>query len=55
MTNRQWLETLTNEELLENIHILCSVMHDGRCPEEATCEACRLKWLNAEHKEDSND
>lgn len=51
MTNRQWLETLTDEKLLEKIHTLCSVMHDGRCPEEVTCKACQLNWLNAEHKE----
>lgn len=55
MTNKQWLETLTDEELLENIHILCGVMHDGRCPEVLTCSECRIMWLNAEHKEDNND
>ena len=51
MTNREWLKSLNNEELLEKIHILCSVMHGGRCPEEVTCKDCQLKWLNAENKE----
>lgn len=52
MTNRQWLETLTDDELLNNIRICCVVMHDGRCPEVLTCRECRIMWLNAEHKED---
>lgn len=50
MTKRQWLETVTNEELLKNICVYCAVMHDRRCPEEVTCKDCQIEWLNAEHK-----
>lgn len=51
MTNRQWLETLTDEELLKIIYIRCVVTRDDRrCPERLTCEGCQLKWLQAEYK-----
>ena len=55
MTNRQWLETLTDDELLNNIYIYCVVMHDGGCPKVLSCRECQREWLNAEHKEDNND
>ena len=51
MTNREWLKSLNNEELLENIYIRCVAMNGGECPEGLTCKACQLNWLNAEHKE----
>ena len=55
MTNREWLKSLNNEELLENIYIKCVAMNGGECPEGSTCKDCQLKWLNAEHKgEDYN-
>lgn len=55
MTNRQWLETLTDDKLLNNIYIYCVVMHDAGCPEVLPCRECQREWLNAEHKEDNND
>lgn len=55
MTNREWLKTLTDDELLNNIYICCIVMHDGGCPEVLPCRECQREWLNAEHKEVEND
>lgn len=55
MTNRQWLETLTNEELLKIIYIRCVAMNGGECPERLSCKECQIKWLNAEYKENNND
>ena len=52
MTNREWLKSLNNEELLEHIYIKCVTMNGGECPEGSTCRDCQLNWLNAEHKEE---
>lgn len=64
MTNRQWLETLTDEELAK----WCQTVGCGSCahnPERGFCENFDLptfdqnrcidgmaKWLQAEHKEE---
>lgn len=61
MTNREWLMSLSDEELAKLYsqlvaHVFCSCCdyvkkeschdaHDGACFE------ARVKWLNAEHKE----
>lgn len=52
MTNREYLRTLTDEELLKIIYIYCVAMNGGECPEGSTCKDCQLNWLNAEHKEE---
>lgn len=55
MTNRQWLETCTDDELLNNIYICCVVMHDRGCPKVLSCRECQREWLNQQHKEVEND
>lgn len=55
MTNREWLRSLTDEELLKHIYIYC-VEIDGyeNCQENLTnCKECQIKWLNAAHKEEA--
>lgn len=51
MTNREWLESLSDEELLKIIYIYCVAMKGGECPGGLSCKECQLKWLQAEHKE----
>ena len=56
MTNRQWLESLSDEEFERKIHWLCveaSFCDEwGKCYEyRGSCSRCRLAWLRAEHKE----
>ena len=48
MTNREWLMSLSNEELAKYID----------CPEDSSwdeclccCDECKLQWLKAEYKE----
>ena len=56
MTNREWLESLSDEELLNRIYISCLTINDHPdCPRELSCRGCQLKWLNAEHKEVQNE
>lgn len=55
MTNRQWLQNLTDEELLKYLNIPCLEIRNSKCPEGLTCKNCQIKWLNDEHKEDDND
>lgn len=55
MTNHEWLQTLTPEELLKNVYIRCVSIIEGECPNGLTCKECQLKWLNDEHKEGDND
>lgn len=52
MTNKEFLYTLTPEELLKYVYIRCVSVIEGECPAGLTCKECQLKWLNAEHKED---
>ena len=55
MTNREWLETLSDNELLKVIYICCVAMNGGECPEGMTCRGCQIKWLNDEHRDGNND
>ena len=52
MTNKEFLYTLTPEELLKYVYVRCCIVIEGGCPEGLTCKKCQLKWLNDEHKED---
>ena len=52
MTNREWLESLSDEELANNIYCLIN----GPdllicCPKYDECNDCKLAWLQAEHKD----
>ncbi len=56
MTNREWLKSLSDEELLKHIYIYCVEMegYEGfeDCQDCITnCTECQIKWLNDEHKE----
>lgn len=53
MTNRQWLESLSDKELADNIY--CQRDEYGKskcCPKYVLCGDCMLDWLQAEHKEE---
>ena len=52
MTNREWLQSLSDEEVARFIHTSCP--HDyceWSCSADNDCLACITKWLQAEHKE----
>lgn len=57
MTNREWLESLSEEDFLKEC---ITIYHCARCPYAKVaccnvpynCEQARAKWLNEEHKED---
>lgn len=59
MTNREWLNTLTDEEFIEIMTFSpcdgCVVGHEGICRSELSCMDGRLMWLQAEHKEKNDD
>ena len=58
-TNRQWLESLTDEELVKvfNIDDCCycpihNIEHKSCWENTGTCIEEQIKWLKQEHKED---
>lgn len=53
MTNRQWLESLSDVEFAIEIGELatCDVIPDGVRKIAKSCKECRIAWLRAEHKE----
>lgn len=56
MTNRQWLETLSDEEFMENgFSDICKHCGNnsncGGWNAETVCKEGIVKWLKAEHKE----
>lgn len=55
MTNRQWLESLSDEEFAKNItkHLKCSSCPLKGCSAtfENECFCIIVNWLQAEHKE----
>lgn len=58
MTNREWLQTLSDKEFVLTMCYSCNccIGHDdyGKCG-KISCRDGRIKWLQEEHKEDSND
>ena len=58
MTNREWLETLPDEEFVKVMCGSCRncVANDNikEC-EAISCRDGRIKWLQEEHKESDND
>ena len=57
MTNREWLNTLSNEEFVEVLPLSCSGCPARRICDETVmpCDAVIRTWLNQQHKEDNND
>jgi len=62
MTNREWLESLSDKELAYVIIDIdvksCQEMyHNNLCQyaQKNACEKCRIKWLKMERKENKND
>ena len=49
MTNREWLMSLSDEELAD--HIDCADYYDWTDCLKYSCRGCKLQWLKAEHKE----
>ena len=61
MTNRQWLESLSDEELakyFDDEKVCKLVINQYGCCASNECECktfnCNLYWLQAEHKEKTN-
>jgi hypothetical protein len=53
MTNREWLNSLTDDEFIEvcGNSSLCSRISLYDCNSEPYCMTCLKKWLSAEHIE----
>ena len=52
MTNREWIQSLSDEEVARFIHTSCP--HDyceWSCSADNDCIACITKWLKAKHRE----
>lgn len=58
MTNREWLETLTDEEFTRMMWYSCDCcVGQGDlkiCHKQPSCRDGRLKWLKQEHKENDS-
>lgn len=55
MTNREWLETLTDEEFVRLMCYSCESCTGHTDPEKCNTMLCRdghIEWLKQEHKED---
>lgn len=56
MTNREWLQTLTDEEFARMMWYSCECCagHGDlkKCHKQPSCRDGRLKWLKQKHKED---
>ena len=50
MTNREWLNTLTDEEF---IYFLDCLKFCDLCRTGVTCREHKLNWLKAEHEEEN--
>lgn len=53
MTNREWLNSLSEEELAKIFtnSPLCEAFYDDWCPHKGDCEKCYLEWLRREREE----
>lgn len=55
MTNREWLQTLTDEEFVKVMYGSCrNCVANGNIKEceSISCRDGRIEWLKQEHKED---
>lgn len=55
MTNREWLESLSDERFAEEIGGCGCCIHDktNDCQYKTeTCDEARIKWLQAEHEDE---
>lgn len=59
MTNREWLNTLTDEEFVRMMWCSCECCvaqgNMKECRKQASCNEGRLRWLKKEHEESDND
>lgn len=51
ITNRQWLESLSDEQWAKMIPCFEIGNPFANCPKNIDCIKCKIDWLNAEHKE----
>ena len=58
MTNREWLQTLTDKEFTRIVWYSCECCvgrgDKKECRKQTSCREGRLKWLKQEHKEADN-
>ena len=51
MTNREWLESLSDKEFAVKFRgEICGMI--DYCPHNVDCPVCMVQWLNAEHNEE---
>lgn len=58
MTNREWVQTLTDEEFVRIMCSSCESCTGHTSIEKCTSMLCRdghIEWLKQEHKENSDD
>lgn len=55
MTNRQWLESLSDKELARELGdcYICDRVDDCKS-ETVKCTDCEVAWLQAEHEEEND-
>lgn len=51
MTNREWIESLSDEEFAKITWLSCKCCIYGSTECELSCAIGRAEWLQAEHKE----
>ena len=51
MTNREWLNSLSDEEMAEAIHLNACDEQSELCKQELRCHVCLADWLKKERVE----
>lgn len=55
MTNREWLESLSDEELAKRMTGCVKCSFCDVCHGDYNCDIGHLKWLQAEHKAEGDN
>lgn len=55
MTNREWINQMSDEKFVRWFYDLCDLVPDDYCRKDTTCEECKLNWLKEEHKENEDE
>ena len=51
MTNREWLNSLSDEEMAKAVLVTCCKQQKEPCKEEIDCTVCLADWLKKERVE----
>jgi len=52
MTNREWLNSLSDEEMAKAVLVTCCKQQKEPCKEEIDCTVCLADWLKKERVKD---